>query len=108
MLIPKTTFRCERCWKYSPKIKCLECFPSPAFPLSCERWPPEKYEDRRRWDKWYVWRYLMELKEDPEAIYQIGSSDYEDFKYTVYLKESMSSYITTKCRTTSVTRKKNY
>lgn len=77
MLIPKKSFRCTKCWKYSPKIKCLGCFPSPCFPLHCCRSRPDPkidFDKYREWDEWYVDFYMMEFDHDPEAIYEIGAS----------------------------------
>jgi hypothetical protein len=69
---PRTVFTCERCWKYSPNIVCKECFPSPCFPPSykCEKPKPDDYEEYKKWDEWYIWRYLTDYDTDPEEQYQ--------------------------------------
>ena len=69
----------------------MACYPSKCFPLSCEKYPPKpsKYVDSsgktryyykdehmyKKWDSWFIWRYLLEFKEDPEEIYQVGASE---------------------------------
>ncbi len=57
----------------------MDCYPSKCFPLPCEKYPPKdkgKWHGLyRKWDEWYVWRYLLEPAEDPEEIYQIGSHE---------------------------------
>lgn len=72
----KKSFKCSKCWKYRKTVKCKECYPSPAFPLSCEIYPPGDYQEYKKWDSWYIWRYLLEPKEDPEDKYLIGTSYY--------------------------------
>ena len=89
-LIPKVSFRCVKCWKYSPKVKCKDCFPSPCFPLYCEKYPPKDYEGYKKWDHWYVWRYLLEQDEDPEAIYEIGSIEIIEKIQRVKMIEKMA------------------
>ncbi len=54
----------------------MACYPSKCFPLSCEKYPPKEYGfEYKKWDSWYIWRYLLEFKEDPEEIYQVGASE---------------------------------
>ncbi len=57
----------------------MECYPSKCFPLPCEKYPPKDKgkwgELYRKWDSWYIWRYLLEFDEDPEEIYQVGASE---------------------------------
>lgn len=58
----------------------MDCYPSRAFPLPCEKYPPRPKpytadKEYKKWDSWYVWRYLLELSEDPEEIYQVGASE---------------------------------
>lgn len=64
-------------------IKCRRCYPSPAFPLSCDKPCPSDYEEYRKWDDWYIWRYLLEKSEDEEEIYQIYSSTYYHVRETM-------------------------
>ena len=57
-------------------VKCQECYPSPVFPfriLYTDKRPPKVYEEYKKWDRWFTWRYLLELREDPEDVYQIGN-----------------------------------
>jgi len=35
--------------------------------------PPKDEAGYREWDRWYTWKHMMEWREDPEAIYEIGS-----------------------------------
>ncbi len=73
----RTLWRCEKCWCYSTKIKCLDCYPSPAFPLPpLEYLPPKDEMGYKAWDHWYTWRYMMEWRQDPESIYEIGSEQF--------------------------------
>lgn len=73
----KKSFRCAKCYKYSPRLKCYICYPSPAFPLPCCRPRPDPRKDfdkYKEWDEWYVEFYLMEFDEDPEEKYLVGAT----------------------------------
>ncbi len=93
-LIPKVSFRCTKCWKYSPRIKCKDCYPSKCFPLPCEKYPPKDkgkwYEKQIEWDSWYIYRYLLEPTEDPEEIYQIYASEITERIKRTRMIEKMS------------------
>ncbi len=85
----------------------MACYPSKCFPLPCEKYPPKptKYVDDKgktryyhtwkdtkayqKWDSWYVWRYLLEFKEDPEEIYQVGASEITEWIKRAEMIEKM-------------------
>jgi len=80
----RTIFTCDRCTDYSRKVICESCFPTPCFPPSykVEKQPPKLehyrskhdwYIDFKRWDRWYVWRYMTEFVFDDEQLYEIGN-----------------------------------
>ena len=35
--------------------------------------PTTNYEEYKEWDRWFIWKYLLEFREDPEDMYQIGN-----------------------------------
>jgi len=106
----------------------MDCYPSRAFPLPCEKYPPrpKPYTDDKeykKWDSWYVWRYLLEPAEDYEEIYQVGASEITEwikraemiakmsskdrFKYRARIYMGMSSITYTKAKYRFAKRAKN-
>ncbi len=35
--------------------------------------PPKGEKEFKEWDHWYTWRHMMEWREDPESVYEVGS-----------------------------------
>lgn len=67
----KKLFRCEGCWQYNPRIRCI-CGYTPK-PLEK---PPKDFERYKQWDKWFLRRYMLEWVEEPEQIYEIGAESF--------------------------------
>ena len=78
----RTLFKCDKCWQYSPKLKCMKCYPSKCFPLFCEKERPDPkkdFEKYKKWDSWYLWRYLLAPSMDEEEKYSIGSEWFGEY-----------------------------
>ena len=104
----RTLFRCEKCWDYSPKLICRKCFPSPCFPLKSLPKPPIDYEEYKKWDAWFIRKYMLEWVEEPEAFYEIGSEafDHEVQKATMqksFKRKEIGFGVNYRCKLCKVT-----
>ncbi len=70
----------------------MKCYPSKCFPLHCEKERPDPKKDfmaYKKWDDWYIWRYLLAPKMDEEEKYSIGSEWFEDWIHHSKTREKM-------------------
>ena len=107
----RTIFRCDKCWQYSSKVKCMKCYPSKCFPLFCEKTKPDirDFERYKKWDSWYLWRYLLAPKMDEEEKYSIFATlPYTSSRYACQQITTLSlRLLTTTTTTTKKKKKKN-
>ena len=60
----------------------MKCYPSKCFPLFCEKERPDPkkdFEKYKKWDSWYLWRYLLAPSMDEEEKYSIGSEWFGEY-----------------------------
>ena len=41
---------------------------------------PKDYDEYKKWDDWYIWRYLLAPRMDEEEKYSIGSEYRKEYK----------------------------